>query len=69
MDHNYSPLAHQVPDAARRIGIGRSLLYDLIKQGRLSVVKIGCRTLITDAELRRFLAEAESSSKTQRGAG
>lgn len=62
---NVSILAHQVTEAARRLGIGRSLMYELIKAGRIKAIKIHSRTVITDAELRRFLAEAEAEAARQ----
>jgi len=51
-----APLAHKVPDACRRIGIGRTVLYELIKAGEVRAIKIGCRTLIPEAELQRVIA-------------
>lgn len=49
------PLAHSVPDAARRIGISRSGLYILIGRGEIAVAKVGHRTLILDDDLRAYL--------------
>lgn len=57
MEQNLAPLAHPIDAAARRIGIGRTMVYALIKSGELRVVKIGGRTLILESELHRFLAE------------
>lgn len=50
-------LAHQVPAACDRLGIGRTMLYELIKTDRIKVIKIGRRTLIPESELQRFIAE------------
>jgi excisionase family DNA binding protein len=50
------PLAHQLSRAAQITGISTSLLYELIKNGELAVVKIGCRTLIADDDLRALIA-------------
>lgn len=52
-----APLAHSVPDAARRIGISRSGLYILIARGDIAVAKVGNRTLILDEDLRTYLAQ------------
>jgi excisionase family DNA binding protein len=41
-----APLAVNILRAARLLGVGRSTIYRLIKQGRLPIVKIGKRTLI-----------------------
>jgi len=50
------PLAHQLSRAAQITGISTSLLYELIKNGELAVVKIGRRTLIADDDLRALIA-------------
>jgi excisionase family DNA binding protein len=52
-----TPLAHSPADAARRISVGRTTLYGLIKAGELRATKINRRTVISEAELQRFLAE------------
>jgi excisionase family DNA binding protein len=49
------PLAHRIPDACRRIGIGRTTIYELISAGELRVIKLGNRTLIPESELQRFI--------------
>lgn len=53
-----SPLLHSIDGACARLSMGRSWLYAEIKAGRIRVAKIGRRTLIEDAELRRVVAEA-----------
>jgi len=55
-ENKSAPLAHKIPDACRRIGIGRSSLYELIKSGEVRPIKIGCRTLIPEAELLKVIA-------------
>ncbi len=42
-------------EAARIIGIGRTTVYDLIKQGRIRSVKIGVRRIIPKGEIDRLL--------------
>jgi len=54
-------LAHRIPDAAKRIGISRSSLYELIAAGRLDARKVAGRTVITDASLRRLLDTAPAA--------
>ncbi|UNC14057.1 helix-turn-helix domain-containing protein [Acidiphilium multivorum] len=51
------PLAVSINSAAKALGIGRSSVYSLIKEGRLEVIKIGRRTLLTTASIKR-LAQA-----------
>lgn len=46
-----TPLAMSPRDAARAIGISRSSLYRLMKQGRIRTVKLGRRTLVPTSEL------------------
>ncbi len=46
----YSPA-----EAARIVGCGRTKIYDLIKEGRIRVVKIGARTIISKSEIDRVL--------------
>lgn len=46
----YSPV-----EAARIVGCGRTKMYDLIKEGRIRVVKIGARTIIPKSEIDRLL--------------
>lgn len=53
-----APLAHRIPDACQRIGVGRSSLYELIKTGQLRTVRIAGRTLIPESELQRLVTEA-----------
>lgn len=49
------PLAYSVADACRVSSIGRTRLYALINEGRLEARKIGKRTLIPAASLRRLI--------------
>jgi len=48
-------LAVRVEEAAEILGIGRSMLFLLLKEGRLKSVKIGKRRLIPLLELEAFL--------------
>lgn len=57
-----APLAHRIPDACQRIGVGRSSLYELIKSGQLKTVRIAGRTLIPESELQRLMAEAKAGA-------
>jgi len=52
-----APLAHQVPQACVRLGLGRTALYELLKSGQLRHFKVGTRTLIPESELQRFIIE------------
>jgi excisionase family DNA binding protein len=52
----HSPKAHRVNDACRALGIGRALFYNLRAQGKIRTIKIGNRTLVTEAELDRLVS-------------
>ena len=58
------PLAVSPADAARLIGIGRTMLYDEIASTRLRSAKIGKRRLITVEAIKDWLQarEAENAS-------
>jgi excisionase family DNA binding protein len=60
------PLAVRVREACRLTGIGRSKLYELIRAGDISIFKVGTMTLISTAELERFLAAQVDSGGQQR---
>lgn len=49
------PLAYSVADACKVSSIGKTSLYALIAEGRLEIRKIGKRTLIPAASLRRLI--------------
>lgn len=48
-------LAYSVDEAAQLTGLSRDLLYDEMRRGRLTYVKIGRRRLITRQHLEQFL--------------
>lgn len=52
------PLAYRIKDATKLTGMGRSKLFELIKQGRLPARKVGSATLILRADLIAFLESA-----------
>ena len=54
---NLQPLLNRIEHGAARLGVSRSFMYREIGAGRLTVVKLGTRTLIAEAELQRFAAE------------
>jgi excisionase family DNA binding protein len=48
-------LAYSVDEAARLTGLSRDLLYDQMRRGHLSYLKVGRRRLITRQHLQQFL--------------
>ena len=51
-------LAYSVDEAARLTGLSRDLLYDEMRRGNLTYVKVGRRRLITRQHLNQFLGIA-----------
>lgn len=49
------PLSYSIDGAVHASGIGRTMLYELIKDGRLPIRKAGRRTLILHADLQAAL--------------
>ena len=52
-----APLSNSISDACRRLGVGRTTMYELIGSRKLRAFKLGQRTLIPESELQRFIAE------------
>ena len=51
-------LAYSVGEAARLTGLSRDLLYDEMRRGNLTYIKVGRRRLITRQHLNQFLGIA-----------
>jgi excisionase family DNA binding protein len=51
-----TPFAVSIPEAARLAGIGRSSIYKAISSRRLTIRKIGRRSLVEVAALREWLS-------------
>ncbi|WP_397415468.1 helix-turn-helix domain-containing protein [Phenylobacterium sp.] len=49
------PITASINDTARAVGLGRTSIYALIREGRLETVKLGRRTLVRIASIRRLL--------------
>jgi excisionase family DNA binding protein len=49
------PLAYSIKDAVQVSGIGRSRIYELIRDGQLEMRKVGHRSLIPAHSLRRLV--------------
>lgn len=60
-------LLHRVPEAAERLGVSRSTLYELIGAGEIQAIRIGAAVRIPSIELERFverlLAECASDRR------
>ena len=51
-------LAYSLDEAAALTGLSRELLYDQMRAGKLSYIKVGRRRIITRQHLEAFLAGA-----------
>jgi excisionase family DNA binding protein len=45
--NEHEPLAFNIPDFCRLIGVGRSTVYHMMNRGEIEVVQIGRRKLVT----------------------
>ena len=50
-------------EAARRISVGKTKLFDLLSTQQLQAVRLGSRTMIPVSELQRFAATLPSRGK------
>lgn len=57
MNHS-EKLAFDIPTFCQLYSVGRTLVYKEIKEGRLNIVKIGRRTLITADSAQMWLKNA-----------
>lgn len=48
-------IAVSINDAARALGLGRTSIYALIKEGKLEARKLGRRTLVTTESIRSLM--------------
>ena len=49
------PIAASINETAKALSLGRTSIYALIREGRLETVKLGRRTLVKVASIRRLL--------------
>ncbi len=49
------PIVTSINDTAKALGLGRTSIYALIREGRLQTVKLGRRTLVKVESIRRLL--------------
>lgn len=52
------PMALSINDACAALGISRSHIYVLMNRGDLRLVKLGRKSVVPRAEIRRLLGEA-----------
>ena len=55
-------LAVSITEAAAMIGIGRSSIYNLFRDGKLQAYKAGKRTLVKVEDIQRFVNDLPAAS-------
>ena len=51
-----TPISYTIDDTRGVLGIGRSRIYELIGEGKLTAVKSGSRTLVLADSVRSYVA-------------
>ncbi len=52
---------YNVSEGARIIGVGRTTMHKMIREGRIRTVKIGARTIIPKSEIDRLLNSTDDT--------
>ena len=52
------PITATINDTAKALGLGRTSIYALVRDGRLEAIKLGRRTLIKVESIHRLIASA-----------
>lgn len=60
------PLAVKVPEAARRLGIGKTTAYELINAGILPAARVGNVLLVRVADLEATLERGRQALEAER---
>jgi excisionase family DNA binding protein len=58
MDTTFEHRNYTINEAAEHLRISRSMIYRLVEAKKLTLRKIGSRSIVTSAELARFLDNA-----------
>jgi len=57
-----------VPEAAERLGLGRSFTYELVQRGEIASLKLGRARRVPVAELERYVQRLQSEQVSDGGA-
>lgn len=58
-----APVTLSVPEAGRRLGLGRNASYDAARRGELPVLRFGRKLRVPLVAFERLLAEAKPSAR------
>ena len=61
-EHTVAPVLYSVVEAAEALRLSRSMIYELIRSGRLQTVKQGRRRLVPVDALAEYVSSLESVS-------
>lgn len=64
MTEKIEPLFISVPEAARRLGVGRTLLYTQIHAGKFPARKIGGRIVVSIKVIEKMAEPTDNSTPT-----
>lgn len=62
MVNSIDPLFVHVNDGAKIIGAGRSKFYELVAEGKIPLVKLGRKSLVSVAALKEFAASLNTKA-------
>lgn len=54
MNSSVPKICYRINEACHALGIGRTTLYALVRDGKLRLIRIGGRSLVPRSELERF---------------
>jgi excisionase family DNA binding protein len=57
---------YSLEDAARRIGVGRSMVYELIASGELDAIRIGRRRIVPGMAIRAYMKAKIEEARAER---
>jgi len=60
------PILLGIDDVGQLLGCGRTLVYRLIRSGRLPAIKVGALTKVPISSLEEFIAEAVHEAQVER---
>ena len=63
LEHSPTKLAYGIAEAVKATNVGRSLLYEEIRAGKLKTFKVGNRTLIATDDLIAWLEAYRRASE------
>jgi len=58
-----SPETSSVPEAGRRLGLGKNASYDAARRGELPVLRFGRKLRVPNVALERLLTETKPSAR------